>query len=474
MSVTTTTTGAALWLPATLTGAYTTERDRDIAWALAEFAARRADYALYADYLAGKHRRFWRMRDNQAEFTEFLKRVSVNFCPRLVAAFSDRLRIIGFEPHANAANAGKALAENAWSLWQDRRLERHFNQVFSDAVGLGDGYLLVWPDAKGKAQFYAESPQRMVIRYDAETRAPTLAAKLWQDDRRYRLNLYYANRIERYRTIADNASLPASPAGFALYDAAPDGGSTVANPYGRVPVFHFPFEGGVGTYGISALRPCLPIQDDYNVAAATLAVVREFQAWPLRWAIGVSPDEDLQVGPDRLLAVEAKDGKFGQFDAAPLEPYFANKEACLMELSAVTGVPPHILHRGISTPPSGEALKTAEAPLASRIEKAQTNLGDEAENAVAFGLLIERQANTVADGGHLTALWQSAYTRSDRDEAETVAIKRERIGLSFRRALIELGYSNEEVDDILKDKEAERRASAAAVDDFISNDEEEE
>ena len=466
------TTGAGatgLWLPATH-AAYTTPTDKDIAWALGAFAARRAEYQLYADYLAGAHRRFWRLRDDGAEFTDFLRRVAVNFCPRIVAAFTDRLRIIGFEPHAEAAG-DEQLAEAAWALWQDRRLERHFNQLFSTAFGLGDAYLIVWPDATGRAQFYPESPLHVAVKYDGETRAIALGAKLWADGRHHRLNLYYADRIERFITRADNATLPNTPSGFRPYGDAPNGGDTVINPYGRVPIFHFGAEAGVGQLGTSVLRPVLSIQDDYNVASATLAVVREYQAWPLRWAIGIDPEAQIEVGPDRLIKVASSMGMdggdkpaFGQFAAADLTAYFNNKESSLMELAAVTGVPPHLLHRGLGTPPSGEALKTAEAPLASRVEKAQTNFGDEAENAIAFGLVIERRAASADDGAGLTALWQSAYTRSDRDEAETVAIKVERVGLSVRRGLVELGYSETEIDEILADKEIEREAASVALD----------
>jgi hypothetical protein len=464
--------GHTLWT-APARNAYDTERERDLAWALGAFAARRRDYELYHDYLAGKHRRFWKLRDTGGEFTEFLQRVAVNLCPRVVAAFTDRLRIIGFEPHANAA-AATAIAEAAWALWQDRRLERHFNQVFSTAVGYGDGYLLVWPDAAGRAQFYPESPLRAVAGYDAETRALSLGARLWLDGRRYRLNLYYPNRIERYIAIADNGALPSAPSGFRPFREAPDGGAVVMNPYGRVPLFHFAFEGGVGEFGVSSLAPVLPIQDDYNVAAATLAVVREYQAWPLRYAIGLDPDQEITVGPDRMIIVrgggDATNDRaaFGQFEAANLQPYFDNKQSSLMEISAVTGIPPHLLYRGIANPPSGEALKTSEAPLASRVEKAQTGFGDEAENAVAFGLVIERQAASADEGASLTALWQSAYTRSDRDEAEVAAIKVERIGLPWQTITKELGYSENEVAQMEQQKEAEAVAAVDALDASLS------
>lgn len=460
-------TGHDLWLPPDH-AAYRTDAERDIAWALGHFAARRAEYQLYQDYLDGKHRRFWRLRDDGAAFTDFLRRVAVNYCPRLVAAFTDRLRIIGFEPHASATGA-TALAEAAWSLWQDRRLERHFNELFTLAVGLGDAYLLVWPDAEGRAQYYPESPLRAAVKHDPESRVVTLGAKLWLDGRHHRLNLYYPDRIERYITISANGTLPTAPSGFRPHDAAPDGGAIVRNDYGRVPIFPFAFEGGVGSPGRSVLAPVLPIQDDYNVASATLAVVREYQAWPLRYAVGLDPDSPIEVGPDRLIKVTGGgDGDkpaFGQFDAADLSPYFANKESSLMELAAVTGVPPHLLHRGLATPPSGEALKTAEAPLASRVEKAQTNFGDEAENAIAFGLLIERRAGVdVADGGNLTALWQSAYTRSDRDEAEVAAIKVRDLGLPWQTVVKEIGYTEADVEAMEQLKEAEQMAAQEALD----------
>lgn len=422
----------------------------DIDWALDAFAARTEHYALYARYLEGDHRRFWRIKDGDGEFAGFLRRVSYNFCPRVVGALADRLKLTGFVANSPvAADEGTAMA--AWNTWEDRRLARYANTIHTYAVGHGDAYLLIWPDANGRSQFYVHRANQMVLRYDGEEpERPVFAARLWRDGRRYRINLYYGDRIEKYRTRADGDAWPKAAA-FEEFQPENDTRWPVDNPYDRVPVFHFAFEGGIGEPGTSILAPVLPIQDDINVAAATRAVVREYQGWPLRYIFGLAEESEIVISPDKLLALENPQAQAGQFPAASLDPYNTNIKENLDALSGVTGIPPHLLHKGLGTPPSGEALRTAEAPLASRVEDTQIDFGDVWEQAIPFALRID---GDVGDG-NISAVWQSAYTKPEREHTETVAVKVKDLGVSQAQGQRELGYSKEQVTQMRTEREME-------------------
>ena len=267
----------------------------DLAWALAAFAARRDEYALYDAYLAGRHRIVVATQAYETNFRELLARARANICPAVVRAFTDRLKIVGFSPRDDTTD--EAGAREGWRFWQDRRLARVANWAHGLAVGLGDAYLHVWPDEAGRAQVYAHGGDAFVARYDPEHPAsPAFAARLWAEEptrdqgRRYRLNLYYADRIERYRSGPAAAGVPTNADAFA--GVAGEGQPwRVANPWGLVPVFPLVFEGGPGRGGRSALAEVIPLQDQLNKSIIDRAVAMEFGAWPQRYAIGLEPEQ---------------------------------------------------------------------------------------------------------------------------------------------------------------------------------------
>jgi hypothetical protein len=239
-------------------------------------------------------------------------------------------RSSGFSPHDDTQDEAGATA--AWRFFQDRRLARVANYAHGRAVGLGDAYLVVWPDKAGRAHVYAHGGDCLVARYDPEDPDTlTVAARLWEEPpsvaygRRFRLTLYYADRVERYISGPNTASLPTRADAFEPYAEAGEPWR-VANPWGRVPVFPLPFEGGPGLCGHSALAEVVPLQDQLNKAVIDRAVAQEFGAWPQRWAIGLEPDQarnsdgslkydasgnpvmaplPFQVGIDRLITLAA-------------------------------------------------------------------------------------------------------------------------------------------------------------------------
>src|SRR5205814_6300966 len=125
----------------------------------------------------------------------------------------------------------------------------------------------------------------------------------------------------------------------------------------------------------------------------------------------------------------------------------------------IKGIPRHTLLMSGDFP-SGESLKTAEAPLVARAQDTQIDFGDVWEEAVAFAILV---ANGTPDA-HLTAVWAPAESRAEKDHTETVAIRRERIGISQRQAWRELDYSEDEIERMEADKETESVSAVSAFD----------
>jgi len=434
----------------------------DIDWALREFAARAPRYALYHDYLAGDHRLTFVTKGYRRAFQALLAGLRCNLCPRVVHALTDRLRLVGFEHHDTEAGRAGGRPEppsaadsgqRAWAMWQDARLDRHFNRVKYEAVATGDAYMLVWPDPDEptRPRFYPQRADQVVCRYDAERPdVPRFAAKLWPEGARYRLNLYHPTHIEKYAT-PDRAGqgVPEKAAAFLPLADEP----TVINPYGRVPIFHFIFEDGKGE-----LKDIIPLQDALNKELGDLVVASEFGAFPMKYAIGVSADEEdedaIKVGIDRIMTVANKEAKLGEFSSTDLKNY-TDTIFAFAELMALTkGIPLHLL-RMAGDIPSGESLKTAEAPLVARVMETQIDFGDELEGMMAFGDRIQGGPGDA----HLTAVWAPAESRAEKDHVDVIATKYTELEISRAQAWRELEYSEEEIAEM----EAEREAAAPQI-----------
>lgn len=433
----------------------TDDSDSDIAWALRALAHHRDDYKLYQDYLRGNHRLSFASAEYRQAFANLLKGLHVNVCPAVVGALTDRLKVEGFEALDGTETAGQA----AWDLWQTARMAAIHNRVHREAIALGDAYILVWPDKEGRGRFYPHSGLTMVHDHDdEEPEVITKAAKLWAADKRFRLNLYYPDRIEKYQTTSDNTGTT-TPRQFERLKE--DG--EVRNPYGRVPVFHFPFDSDTHAHGNAELRDIVPIQDALNKTMHDLIVAGEFGAFPQRVLLGVeapvnedgSPASTFQAGITRIMTVGNPDAKAVSFPPADLEKYQAVKAGFYQDIAAIKGIPLHYFHMSGDFP-SGESLKVAESRIVSRVEDTQVDFGDTWADVIAFGLEVQG-----ADSTPLRTVWQDAYSRNERSEAETVAIKIRDVGISKAQGWRELRYSPDEIATMEQEKEVETEAAAA-------------
>jgi hypothetical protein len=447
----------------------------DIIWTLNTLAARRPRYMRYHAYLAGEHGLENATKDYKAAFRALLAGLRCNICPRVVHALTDRLKLAGFEGEdvAGAGDGADTGADSpgdtrddaalAWELWQSGRLDRVENRIVAEAVATGDAYLMVWPDPDDETtpRFYPHSADSVALRYDPERPdRVTLGAKLWAEGKRYRLNLYYPDRTLRYRSERDNPNGVPDAKAFQLL---PEEG-VQPNRYGRVPFFQFAFDAGMGQCGHAELHDVIPIQDGINKILGDLLLASEFGAYPMRWAVGVDADRDadaLQVGIDRLLSLANPDAKLGAFPATDLTAYINTIDSLIGYAAQIKGIPLHTLTM-TGQFPSGEALKTAEAPLVARVRDTQTDLGDVWEDALAFGLRIQ---GTVEDA-RIVALWQPAESRAEGDQIAMLDTKVTKLGVPQAQAWKELGYDEGEIAEFAAQRDAaaklatERRAAA--------------
>lgn len=436
----------------------------DMALLLADLKVHRPTYRTYRDYYDGKQPIEFAGEKLQGAFGDHLAELTCNRVAPAIDAVADRLYIQGFTSASGAKNT------KAEEIWQRNDMDRGHGELHIEALSAGDGYLLVWPDADGQAKMYVQRAEWIAVDFDLEQPGELrVAGKAWrQADKRWRLNLYYRYRLEKYltRDATEGADVPTDTE---LFDRFAEPGDVVwPIPYdaawaGTVPVFHFATNGRTGEYGKSEVAALISLQDRLNMTLANLAVAEEFQSYRQRWATGVQltlnpktgePISPFTAGAGQLWAVHDANVKFGDFEASDLEMFGKAAEGHEIRIARTARIPLyHLLQTG--APESGEGLKTAEEPFVKKVIDRMRAFGPVWEAAMGHALKIE------GANADVRVNWARAETRNEREFWELAAVKRE-MGVSPQQILREYGYTDREI-QAFRDELAEHTETMAGL-----------
>lgn len=376
----------------------------------------------------------------------------VNFAATVVDSVLNRLELAGVNTNTKIAD------DVLGGFFQHNDLMMESNEIHRRALVYGDAYAIVWPDEQGNMEVFYNSPKTTTIVYDDENpRRKRFAAKMWQldtpspDDNsvRYRLNLYYPDRIERYISKGK----PTKRATDWLEYEEP-----TSNPFGQVPVFHFRTD---RPYGKPEHRDAYGPQDAINKLVVTQMYTIDYQGAPQRYALASNMQSDevtdfeegdtdrenvdaLRHGPGELWFLKGVT-EVGQFSPADADAFIKPMREYVRAMASTTATPLHYFERG-GTVPSGEALRVAEAPLLKKAHDRQLSFGATWRELFTFVLRAEGRSEDVQVKWHLVesldsvGLWE-------------VANKKRRAGMPLRQCLIELGYDTEVIEAILKMKQ---------------------
>lgn len=439
----------------------------DLEKALKQLKENQTKYTKTTRYYKGDHDLAFASAKFKNAFGSLFREFALNLCPGVCDAVRDKLRIENF----NIEKGDKSLPEAAWEIWQRNRMGTRAGQVHKEAVKNGDAYAMVWVDPQKRVTIYPQGAANCTVFYDEETPGKILwAAKTWQtSEKKTRLNLYYADRIERY--ISTQKTTDELPDANGLIDFTGDGGdSLIINPYDVVPVFHFANNSDVGSFGESELVSAMPIQDALNKSVLDMLVAMEFAAYRQRWATGIEIEYDDEgkpippytAGIERLWISESPEAKFGDFEAADLEKFLKVKAEFRIDLACATGTPMYYLMPTNGDMPSGESLKKSETRFINKVRDRQESFGQVWEDLMSFALLLEGKKDV-----RLFADWEDPSPLSEKEKLENIVIKKE-IGIDDEQALIEAGYGESDIAAMLERKQAQ---SDAAVNRFNAGDE---
>jgi hypothetical protein len=410
---------------------------------------------------------------------QYGRSMRVNMARTPVTAVLDRLTVDAW------STTGDQAALDA--LVEDQDMEGLGHELHERAEAMGEAFAMVWPDGLAEATtddpnndelvetadgvvITLHDPTEMVVRYDDEHRnVVRYAGRLWlDDDDRHRVNVYYTDKVVRWRETAKNSDQ------YALLPDTDDDPAEWDYPdtmVGRVPVFHY--RTNRTPHGRPGHADAIPVQAILDKLVATDMAMVDFAGFPIRYAIhkgdpGASAaydDPDLDDPDSATDATESEEGRTGSLKASPAAFWNLDADA-VGEFSPAD--PKVILERqshymkallsvsdtplseweGIGANQSGEAQRQEERTLLRKVMRRQGLYGRTHEQLLAYALQ--------ADGGGeqlVTIGWADPAETNDAD-AWNVTQAKVNAGLPLHKALLEHGYEETDLETLGLDAEA--------------------
>lgn len=430
-----------------------------------ELDRRAPDYARWQEYYDGLHQPpvglLAASTGYRSEYARWLTGFSDNFCRLVVQAVDERLTVTGFRVD------GKAGDRKAWAMWQRNQLDAQHQKAHREALVKGWCPVTVDADPRdpsgGTPRIRAHEADQFAIAYDDDDSLIRSAAlRRWRTaDGRRLATLYFPDRIEKYQMAEDGKTW--------LERRVGDEPWPLPHDLGVVPVVPIVNDPDLYNRGTSEIGAMLPMQNALNLLMSDMLVSAEYTAFPQRWVTGleipVDPDTGKPVQPfklayDRMLMARDKDARFGQLDAADLQPYIKAIEAVVQHIASTTRTPPHYLLGQSGAFPSGESLKATETGLVAKVRRRQRDFGEAWEEDVSLSFRVAGDARR-AEIEDKEAIWRDPEVRTEAEHVDAL-LKLKSLGVPLEQLWADAGYSPQLIDRWKDALAADALAAAAA------------
>ena len=424
-------------------------------WLQQQIDDRRADYELTRQYYNGDHDTA--LTDRLKKFLPPRLQFRDNYMNVVVDALSERLKVIGFE--ADDEDFG----EWAWDLWRHNRMDYTQVVVHTETIMIGDSYVLCdWDDKNERPRFTHQPAEMIIPHYDETTRQIDWASKKWiqkklGEEPETRLNLYYPDKVEKYiahggvwRRYSDDLD-ESWPVPWLDRSGEPLG----------IPLVHFRNRPLGQDFGQSEIINLIPMQDLLNKSLIDLTMILDTLAFPQRYTLNVNHGAsrlDILPGSVTEFHSEYDGGQVGQWSAANVDGPLRSIEAIVQHIAGTSRTPQH-LFQVVGGAPSGEALKTSESGLVQKAQQRMINFGNSWEDCMVTAARIQETFGaSVADLSELVfnTTWDDPETRNEQNHMEALKAKAE-LGVTKRQIWRELGYTQEQIDQMDIDGAMERQ-----------------
>lgn len=378
------------------------------------------------DYYRGEPPVPWLPDQARDTFNRLLKLTKSNYMGLVVDAMVERMQIEGFRI-GNSPAADKP----TWALWQRNNFDNDSDQLILEAAKSGWAYMLVAPDPAddSNALMFAEHPSQAIVEYEpgSSRRRRAAGLKVWVDD--------WTGSLNATLYLPKGAPGPGTPSATGLlfkYRAPARSGSVSAprweprevageqwpatSPIDVVPLVEIANNPQLLTGGTSEIADVVAVQDRICKTIADRLMTQDFGAFPQKWATGFPERDDdgnenrVDIGRDRMVRSDIAETKFGQWDAAPLDPYSAAKREDVKDIASRTRTPAQYLLGELSNV-NGETLKAAESGLVSKVRQRFRGAGEGFEEGVRIARLIAGLPR--ADDEAMETIWRNPEFRTE-------------------------------------------------------------
>ena len=426
----------------------------------------------FRDYDEGRHELRFATKDFADKYGSVVRSMRENLCPAAISAFVDGLSIKEW---------GDQAAED---VADEEGLTRLADLVHTEAYRSGDAYVLVWKNAAGEPIPHFHRADQFWPKTSAtDPGILEYAAKIWVDEKRLgRINVYYADRVERFATMnpftaGTDPDLPEQTTAWRAYDDDGDP-DVIAHDFGAVPVCWWKQNAAdQHSHGRSILTDVIPLQDGLNASLAHMLVLGEGYAKPFWYLLNFQPkggttnplavarEYQEAMGTLQQLNEQAArkfdpakqrifthdgPGPFGQLDPPDMAKLIEVQDAFALKVARVIGVPSYWFTQTSGQVPSGESLRVLTTRRNSAIGRFQRSAAP-----VWRGL-----AFLLGMGDDVSPQWESPMPL-DPIEKIDIAERKKRLGYALQDAIAGLDEADEA--GIIQRADEAASTSAAAI-----------
>lgn len=350
-------------------------------------------------------------------------------------------------------------------VWDANQLDLYMPDWLREIGKEGDAYLFVWEgDDEASCEIHMRKPVGARMFYNEENpREKSFFAFTWKErnPKRIRINLVYADRVEKYVSTAKD---PKADKDFTPFEEDGDGGWPVFHDYGEIPAFHGRSD---HPYGVPDHYNAYGPQNQLNKIIATQMGSMDYVGFPQRAALQDSPvdddgdlwDEDdneaaggTGIGAPQQNKLVSHPGSLWelkntrslvQLPAAEADNFLKPIDKAAQLMSAATGTPIRFFNGTQGQQPSGASLREDDARLTARRSMRMLLAGATLRDAFTFAM---RKVLGYADCPEVVINWKPAQRAELPDEWEVIQAK-QAAGVPRDVTLLEAGYTPSQIQD---------------------------
>jgi len=420
-----------------------------------QLVARRGLVDFYNDYYIGEHPLPWLAPQARDEFRRILKMTRSNYMGLVCDASAERAQIEGFRLGPDEDSADR----DTWRIWQANNLDADSDMGILESLISGQSYTLVAPNPTDQAtpHIWIEHASQAIVEYQPGSNRRVRAAglKVWDDDwtQEIHATLYLPSQIFKFKAPRPRSgAAPSNPEWVPR--EVPGEAWPAVNPLGVVSLIEIPNNPRLLTGGVSELSDVTDVQDRINKTIADRLITQDYGAFPQKWAVAWPNEDDdgnpntIDIGRNRMVTTEVQETKFGQWDAAPLDPYSAAKREDVKDIASRTRTPAQYLLGELNNV-NGETLKASESGLVSKVRQRMRSWAEGYEETMR---LARRAAGLDASSAAaMETIWRNPEFRTEAELTDAV-VKRVQAGISsLRQGREDVGYTQTQIERMEQD-----------------------